>query len=419
MRKMLWLGVLGCFLLLTAQCTKVIEERIYTQLPANVILSGDGAPALNLGKVGDYYLDVTNTNLYGAKTAEGWGTPISLKGLPGNDGTNGTNGTNGVTPHIGNNGNWFIGTRDTGIKAAGTNGTNGTNGVTPHIGGNGNWFIGTRDTGIKAAGTNGTNGLPGKDGSVIYAEAGKPTADKGKQGDYYIDTETKMFYGPKGATNWDLSTGFSLTAQQLSSENYELSSDGKTLLKWKNEKTRFIDMNADPKLRAVEKIGDNAFAPIGSPAKELTTILIGDNVTEIGRAAFNSCYRLKTIDIPEGLTKIGEEAFANCVRLQQIDLPETITSVEKLTFTGCIRLNNIVIPSGVTAIKDRAFLGCTSLSNVFILQETAFVISTTAFDSAKALQNIYVPTNIQNANDKDKFVNQYKALNPTYAAKIR
>ena len=198
-----------------------------------------------------------------------------------------------------------------------------------------------------------------------------------------------MFYGPKGATNWDLSTGFSLTAQQLSSENYELSSDGKTLVKWKNPKTRFIDMNADPKLRAVEKIGDNAFAPIGgSPAKELTTILIGDNVTEIGRAAFNSCYRLKTIDIPEELTKIGEEAFANCVRLQQIDLPETVTSVEKLTFAGCIRLNNIVIPSGVTAIKDRAFLGCTSLSNVFILQETAFVISTTAFDSAKALHKI-------------------------------
>ena len=419
MRKMLWLGVLGCFLLLTAQCTKVIEERIYTQLPANVILSGDGAPALNLGKVGDYYLDVTNTNLYGAKTAEGWGTPISLKGLPGNDGAPGAPGaagSNGTTPHIGDNGNWFIGKKDTGIKAAGTNGSDGT---TPHIGDNGNWFIGNKDTGIKAAGANGKDGLPGKDGSVIYAEAGKPTADKGKQGDYYIDTETKMFYGPKGATNWDLSTGFSLTAQQLSSENYELSSDGKTLLKWKNEKTRFIDMNADPKLRAVEKIGDNAFAPIGSPAKELTTILIGDNVTEIGRAAFNSCYRLKTIDIPEGLTKIGEEAFANCVRLQQIDLPETITSVEKLTFTGCIRLNNIVIPSGVTAIKDRAFLGCTSLSNVFILQETAFVISTTAFDSAKALQNIYVPTNIQNANDKDKFVNQYKALNPTYAAKIR
>ena len=416
MRKMLWLGVLGCFLLLTAQCTKVIEERIYTQLPANVILSGDGVPALNLGKVGDYYLDVTNTNLYGAKTAEGWGTPISLKGLPGNDGAPGAAGSNGTTPHIGDNGNWFIGKKDTGIKAAGTNGSDGT---TPHIGGNGNWFIGNKDTKIKAAGANGKDGLPGKDGSVIYAEAGKPTADKGKQGDYYIDTETKMFYGPKGATNWDLSTGFSLTAQQLSSENYELSSDGKTLLKWKNEKTRFIDMNADPKLRAVEKIGDNAFAPIGSPAKELTTILIGDNVTEIGRAAFNSCYRLKTIDIPEGLTKIGEEAFANCVRLQQIDLPETITSVEKLTFTGCIRLNNIVIPSEVTAIKDRAFLGCTSLSNVFILQETAFVISTTAFDSAKALQNIYVPTNIQNANDKDKFVNQYKALNPTYAAKIR
>ena len=50
-----------------------------------------------------------------------------------------------------------------------------------------------KDTKIKAAGANGKDGLPGKDGSVIYAEAGKPTADKGKQGDYYIDTETKMF----------------------------------------------------------------------------------------------------------------------------------------------------------------------------------------------------------------------------------
>ncbi len=44
----------------------------------------------------------------------------TLKGLDGEDGN---------TPFIGENGNWWIGTTDTGIKAAGTDGTNGINGI--------------------------------------------------------------------------------------------------------------------------------------------------------------------------------------------------------------------------------------------------------------------------------------------------
>ncbi len=54
-----------------------------------------------------------------------------------------------VTPHIGDNGNWWIGENDTGVKAEGTDG------VAPHIGNNGNWFIGNKDTGVKAAGVDG------------------------------------------------------------------------------------------------------------------------------------------------------------------------------------------------------------------------------------------------------------------------
>ena len=36
---------------------------------------------------------------------------------------------NGQTPYIGENGNWFIGSTDTGVKAGGQDGTNGTNGL--------------------------------------------------------------------------------------------------------------------------------------------------------------------------------------------------------------------------------------------------------------------------------------------------
>ena len=65
-------------------------------------------------------------------------------------------GMDGTTPHIGGNGNWFIGTTDTGVRAQATNGDNG---VTPHIGGNGNWYFGATDTGVKATGSDGQSGV--------------------------------------------------------------------------------------------------------------------------------------------------------------------------------------------------------------------------------------------------------------------
>lgn len=70
-------------------------------------------------------------------------------------------GDDGVTPHIGSNGNWYIGDTDTGISAKGTKGESG---ITPHIGDNGNWYIGTTDTGISAKGVKGDPGENGKDG---------------------------------------------------------------------------------------------------------------------------------------------------------------------------------------------------------------------------------------------------------------
>lgn len=47
--------------------------------PGSQILSSSGAPGIELGVIGDYYLDKTTNNLYGPKTQEsGWGTPIGL-----------------------------------------------------------------------------------------------------------------------------------------------------------------------------------------------------------------------------------------------------------------------------------------------------------------------------------------------------
>lgn len=76
-----------------------------------------------------------------------------LKGLDGKDGINGKDGADGKD---GTNGQ---------------NGSDGADGNTPFIGENGNWWIGETDTGVKAAGTDGTDGIDGEKG------------DKGENGD--------------------------------------------------------------------------------------------------------------------------------------------------------------------------------------------------------------------------------------------
>ena len=111
-----------------------------------------------------------------------------IKGEQGDKGDKGDPGEDGKTPYIGDNGNWWIDGVDTGIKATGSSGSDGSDGsngkdgqdgkdgkdgkdgedgkdgLTPYIGSNGNWWIGTTDTGVKAAGADGKDGANGKDG---------------------------------------------------------------------------------------------------------------------------------------------------------------------------------------------------------------------------------------------------------------
>lgn len=112
-------------------------------------------------------------------------------------GPRGEKGADGQTPRIGENGNWWIGEQDTGIPAtgpqgrqgtpgqkgdpgekgetgaagpSGKNGVDGKDGQTPRIGENGNWWIGTQDTGVPATGPKGEKGDPGSASSGVTME---------------------------------------------------------------------------------------------------------------------------------------------------------------------------------------------------------------------------------------------------------
>ena len=82
----------------------------------------------------------------------------------------GADGKGGITPTIGKNGNWYLGSTDTGKPSRGAGGTpgaagasgkdgapgaDGKDGITPAIGENGNWYLGDTDTGKPSRGADG------------------------------------------------------------------------------------------------------------------------------------------------------------------------------------------------------------------------------------------------------------------------
>ena len=518
-------------------CTKenekiVVQEKV-TQ--GSMILSGEGVPSAEKGQTGDYYLDLSSSSLYGPKTKEGWGNSVlNLKGIKGDKGDNGTNGQDGITPtisedgywvvngqktnivavnkpHIGRNGNWWIGNEDLGVKAKGEKGQDGQNGRTPVLsiidgfwaidgvktttkaqgdkgqdgqngrtpvlsiidgfwaidgvktttkaqgekGQNGQdghtptftiidgfwavdgvktttkaqgekgldghtpvftivdgyWAIDGVKTSTKAQGEKGQDGQKGQDGSKILAENRAPQASDGAIGDYFIDKAAKIFYGPKTVSGWP-TTGISLTGNPVVTEDYQLSPDGKTLVKWLNGKTRYIDMNTDPKLSEVEKIADKAFQ-VHNIDYDLSTIIVGDKVTELGDFSFSQCTNLRRIELPDGLTTIGKGVFNSCFNLQYINIPETVTSLGEQAFTNCTKLKTITIPKGINSFGKRTFLGCIALHTLILENPTAFEIDKAGMLTFKEVNNlkaIYVPYGTAAA---------YKNLNTNYASKIK
>ena len=129
-------------------------------------------------------------------TKSGKATTINVDGVAiatvedGTDGKPGAAGADGVTPHIGDNGHWYLGAEDTGKPSRGATGAPGkdgadgkpgaagADGVTPHIGGNGNWYIGSTDTGKPSRGATGAKGDAGATGPAGPAgPAGAPGKD--------------------------------------------------------------------------------------------------------------------------------------------------------------------------------------------------------------------------------------------------
>lgn len=156
----------------------------------SVIYSGIGAPTAAAGKNGDYYLDKNTGKLYGPKTANAWGSSITLVGAQGANGATGAQGNTGAPGATGATGQ---------TGATGPQGPAGQTGQTGATGSQG-------QTGAQgpagATGATGANGATGAAGSKTLSGTGAPGSALGSNGDYYLDKTNYLLYGPKTATGW-------------------------------------------------------------------------------------------------------------------------------------------------------------------------------------------------------------------------
>ena len=100
--------------------------------------------------------------------------------------------------------------------------------------------------------------------------------------------------------------------------------------------------------------------------EEIKDLIIPDNVTNIGYAAFYQCFGLTSVEIPSSVTSIGNAAFYQCSGLKSVEIHNSVTSIGYSAFYQCIGLKSVEIPNSVTSISSNVFSGCPNLESVSI-----------------------------------------------------
>ena len=266
------------------------------------ILSGNSTPALNVGNIGDYYFDKSTQKLYGPKKADGWGKPVTLKGTDGEKGEKGEKGNDGtqIIPGIG--------------------------APTPNLGNNGDWYIDTKNK--KLYGPKTQNGWG--DGFIL-----------GNGGSISILR-----------TNYILDNSRTILLKWYNSEitDVDMQSDPelKNVTIIANEAFRNRSLKSIILPNNLTKIGNSAFYN-----NQLTSVTIPNSVTSIGQGAFSN-NQLTSVTIPNRVTSIGKNTFYRN-QLTSVTIPNSVTSIGERAFSSN-QLTSVTIhavnPPAITTVGN-------------------------------------------------------------------
>ena len=93
--------------------------------------------------------------------------------------------------------------------------------------------------------------------------------------------------------------------------------------------------------------------PWGAYADMITTVVIEDGIHDVGQMAFYELKNLTTVKLGADVTEIRNYAFKNCTSLTTINL-ENVDYIREGAFFGCSALENVTLGAEVI-IEDWAF----------------------------------------------------------------
>ena len=99
---------------------------------------------------------------------------------------------------------------------------------------------------------------------------------------------------------------------------------------------------------------------------KIHSVTIPQNVTSIGRQAFNSCDGLESLTIEGPIQSMGTFAFELCTSLTTLSLGENIETIGCYAFNGCSALTNVTIPKKVKKIESETFDYCSKLEYIML-----------------------------------------------------
>ena len=117
---------------------------------------------------------------------------------------------------------------------------------------------------------------------------------------------------------------------------------------------------------SVTSIGDETFPGGFSGCTRLTSVTMGDSVTNIADGTFSNCTSLTNVPIGNSVTSIGGYAFYNCTSLTDMMLGSSVATIGIAAFYNCTNLTSVTMGDSVTNIASQAFDDCTSLTNLSV-----------------------------------------------------
>ena len=109
--------------------------------------------------------------------------------------------------------------------------------------------------------------------------------------------------------------------------------------------------------------------PIRQHNTQIKRLVIGKDITYIGKFNFNTCSKLQSVTFEEGtkLERIGWGAFGYS-SLPEITIPDTVTQIDGYAFYFCENLTKVTISesSGLTSFGEFVFKADTKLKTLYI-----------------------------------------------------